>query len=154
MPLGDFVEAGTMPKPLILGRLGRLLFGLGAGFYFIWNIIQQGERVSADIPVIGYWIGVGFAWWYFSDLVVVGFSRKWGRWPQVAVAPVVQMRVTVDRPSRVSDLYVVSLGREEFRRPTAHFSRATNDEHAAAFALAMRDHFVLLLRSERRADQQ
>ena len=89
MPLGDFVEAGTLPKPLIVGRLGRLLFGLGAGFYFIWNIIQQGERVSADIPVSGYWIGVGFAWWYFSDLVVVGFSRRWGRWPQVAVAPVV-----------------------------------------------------------------
>ena len=89
MPLGDFVEAGTLPKPLIVGRFGRLLFGLGAGFYFIWNIIQQGERVSAGIPVRGYWIGVGFAWWYFSDLVVVGFSRNWGRWPQVAVAPVV-----------------------------------------------------------------
>ena len=89
MPLGDFVEAGTTPKPLIVGRLGRLVFGLGAGFYFIWNIIQQGERVSADIPVIGYWIGVAVAWWYFSDLVVVGFSRRWGRWPQVAVAPVV-----------------------------------------------------------------
>ena len=89
MPLGDFVEAGTTPKPLIVGRSGRFLFGLGAGFYFIWNIIQQGERVSADIPVIGYWIGVGFAWWYFSDLVVVGFSRSWGRWPQLAVAPVV-----------------------------------------------------------------
>ncbi len=89
MPLGDFVEAGTTPKPLIVGRLGRLLFGLGAGFYFIWNIIQQEERVSADIPVSGYWIGFGFAWWYFSDLVVVGFSRRWGRWPQVAVAPVI-----------------------------------------------------------------
>ncbi len=61
MPLGDFVEAGTTPKPLIAGRLGRLIFGLGAGAYFIWNIFQQGERVSADIPAIGYWIGVGFA---------------------------------------------------------------------------------------------
>ena len=72
-----------------MGRLGRLLFGLGAGFYFIWNIIQQGELASADIPVSGYWIAVGIAWWYFSDLVVVGFSRGWGRWPQVAVAQVV-----------------------------------------------------------------
>ena len=88
MPLGDFVEAGTTPKPLIIGRLGRLLFGLGAGFYFIWNILQQGELVRANFPVSGYWIGVGFALWYFSDLVVVGFSRRWGRWPQVAVVPV------------------------------------------------------------------
>ena len=89
MPLGDFVEAGTTPKPLIVGRLGRLMFGLGAGAYFIWGIIQQGERVSADIPVSGYWIGVAIAWWYFSDLVVDGFSRMSGRWPQVAAAPVV-----------------------------------------------------------------
>ena len=89
MSLGHFVAAGTTPKPLIVGRLGRLLFGIGAALFFIWNIIQQGEHVSADIPVFWYWIGVGVAWWYFSDLVVVGFSRRWGRWPQVAVAPVV-----------------------------------------------------------------
>ena len=89
MPLGHFVEAGTTPKPLIIGRSGRLLFGLGAGFYFIWNILQQAELVRADIPVSGYWIGVGFALWYFSDLIVVGFSRRWGRWPQISVAPVV-----------------------------------------------------------------
>ena len=95
MPLGDFVEAGITPKPLIIGRLGRLLFGVGAGFYFIWNMIQQGERVGADIPVSGYWIGVGVAWWYFSDLVVVGFSRKWDRWPQVATVPVVVALVLV-----------------------------------------------------------
>ena len=89
MPLGDFVEAGSTPKPLLIGRMGRLAFGVGAGFYFIWNITQSGERAGSDVPVSGYWVGVAFAWWYFSDLVVVGFSRTWGRWPQAATAPVV-----------------------------------------------------------------
>ena len=44
-------------------------------------------------------IGVGavvLAWWYFSDLVVVGFGRRWGRWPQVAVLPAVLALVAID----------------------------------------------------------
>ena len=27
MPLGDFAEAGTVPKPLPIGRIGRFVFG-------------------------------------------------------------------------------------------------------------------------------
>ena len=39
---------------------------------------------------------MGFAFWYFSDLVVVGFSRPWGRWPQVAVFPFALALVVAD----------------------------------------------------------
>jgi hypothetical protein len=28
--LGDFVQPGTIPKPLAIGRAGRLLLGVGA----------------------------------------------------------------------------------------------------------------------------
>jgi len=87
MPLGDFATAGTLPKPLPIGRLGRLLAAVGTLFYFVWNITRYGDLVGSDVPEGGYWIGVGFAFWYFSDLVVVGLSRSWGRWPQVAVFP-------------------------------------------------------------------
>ena len=87
MPLGDFAEAGTVPRPLLIGRAGRLVFGAGLLFYFVWNITQVLDRVSSDVPSIGYFVGVVVAWWYFSDLVVVGFSRKWGRWPQLAMFP-------------------------------------------------------------------
>ena len=96
MPLGDFVEAGTTPRPLSIGRVARLAIGTGFGFYFVWNILQFSERVSADIPVSGYWIAVGVAFWYFSDLVVVGFGRSWGRWPQVAVFPFAVALVVAD----------------------------------------------------------
>ena len=88
MPLGNFVEPGTAPKPLPIGRAARLLFAAGTGFYFAWNIIRHSALVSADIPISGYWIGVAIAWWYSSDLVVVGFSQRWGRWPQVVLLPV------------------------------------------------------------------
>ena len=96
MPLGDFAEAGTIPKPLPLGRLGRFVFGAGALFYFAWNIMQLSNRVSSDIPPVGYFVGVGFAWWYFSDLFVVGFSRPWGQWPRAAVLPIVLALIVAD----------------------------------------------------------
>ena len=73
-----------------------MLFGVGAVSYFIWNIIQWSDRVGSDVPFVVYLVLVGVAWWYFSDLVVVGFSRKWGRWPQLAVLPTVLALVVAD----------------------------------------------------------
>ncbi len=96
MPLGDFVAAGTLPKPLPIGRTARLLAGAGALFYFVWSITQVSNRVSSDVLPVGSFIGVAFAWWYFSDLVVVGLSRPWGRWPQVAVLPLALALVVAD----------------------------------------------------------
>ncbi len=84
MPLGDFVEPGTLPKPLPIGRVGRFIFGVGALFYFAWLVIQRDALVGSNVPELGWWVGVFFAFYYFPDLVVVGFSRPWGRWPQAA----------------------------------------------------------------------
>ena len=96
MPFGDFAEPGTTPRPLAIGRLLRLGFGIFLGFIFTWNIVNYIDRAGADFPLSGYWIGVVVAWWYFSDLVVVGFGLRWGRWPQVAVLPVVLALVVTD----------------------------------------------------------
>ena len=96
MPLGDFVEAGSTPRPLPIGRVSRLAFAIGASFIFVWNILQHTELAGSDFPVNTYWIAVVFAWWYFSDLVVVGFGRTWGRWPQVAVLLVALALVVTD----------------------------------------------------------
>ena len=81
MPLGDFVEAGTIPKPLIIGRMGRVGLGAFLLFVFIVNLIDYEAFTTSDIsdPDVFYWIAVAVSWWYFSDLVVVGFSREWGR---------------------------------------------------------------------------
>ncbi len=96
MPLGSFVDAGTIPRPLVLGRTLRLVFGGGALFYFIWNIVVFDGRVGSDIPVAGYWVGVGFAFWYLPDLVDITLGRAWGRWPQVAVLPIALALVIAD----------------------------------------------------------
>ena len=96
MPLGDFAEAGTIPRPLPIGRTARFLTGVGALFYFTWNIIQFSDRVGSDVPPVGYFVGVAVAWWYLSDLFVVGLSLRWGRWPQAAVILIAIALVVVD----------------------------------------------------------
>ena len=99
MPLGDFVEAGTTPQPLTIGRLMRLAFGAGLGFLFVRNFVDAFPAVVgrdlAEIDV-GFWIGVGFAFWFLPDLFTVGLSRIWGRRPQAAVAGAAAALVVVD----------------------------------------------------------
>ena len=98
MPLGDFVEAGTSPRPLLIGRAGQLGFGAFTLYVFAVNLVDYDAFVSTDAsdPDVLYWVAVGFAWWYFSDLVVVGFGRRSGRWPQVAVFPFAAVLVVAD----------------------------------------------------------
>ena len=72
------------------------MLGFASLVYFIWNIIQLSDRVGSDLPAGGYFVGVAFAWWYLSDLVVVGFSLSWGRWPQAAVFPIALALVVAD----------------------------------------------------------
>ena len=96
MPLGDFAEPGTTPRPLAIGRVTRLGFGIFLGFFFVLNLLFYSDLTESDFPVNTYWISVVLAWWYFSDLVVVGFGRRWGRWPQVAVLLAVLALVVID----------------------------------------------------------
>ena len=96
MPLGDFVEPGTTPRPLTIGRVTRLGFAIFLGFFFILSLLEYTELAGSDFPVSTYWIGVLFAWWYFSDLVVVGFGRRRGRSPQVSVLLVALALVVID----------------------------------------------------------
>ena len=95
MPLGDFVEAGTTPKPLPIGRTLRFGAGLGAGYLFVWNILHSADRVGGDVIDAGYLVGAGFALWYLSDAFIVGFGLRWGRWPQIAVIPIALVLVGV-----------------------------------------------------------
>ena len=96
MPLGDFVEPGTRPRPLAIGRVTRLGFGILLGFAFTWNLLSYRVLTDSDFPLNTYWIGVVIAWWYSSDLVVVGFGLRWGRWPQFAAIAAVLALVVAD----------------------------------------------------------
>jgi hypothetical protein len=84
VPLGDFQQAGTLPRPLLIGRLGRLAFGLGCLFFFVWLMVHRDAFVGSSVPEFGWWIGVFLSFYYLPDLVVVGLSLPWGRLSQVA----------------------------------------------------------------------
>ncbi len=96
MPLGDFVQPGTIPRPLKIGRAGRLLFGVGALYYFAWLIIGRESLIDPSSIDLGLWVGVFFAFYYLPDLFVVGLSRPWGRWPQAAALAIVMVLVAAD----------------------------------------------------------
>ena len=85
-----------MARPLAIGRALRLGFGVILGLVFPWNLLNYTERAGSDFPASGYWIGVAIAWWYFSELVVGGFGRSWGRRPQVSVFLAALALVVID----------------------------------------------------------
>ena len=95
MPLGDFVDAGTSPKPLVIGRTLRFLFGVGTTAYFVFNLVVYDDLVGSELPDLGYFIAVAAAWWYFSDAFIIGLGLPWGRWPQIAVVPVAAVLIGV-----------------------------------------------------------
>ena len=100
MPLGDFAVPGTTPRPLAIGRASRLAFAVLIGIVFTLILLNYTYLTDSEFHVSGYsiayWIAVVAAWAGFSDLVVVGFGRRWGRWPQVAVLPVALALVLID----------------------------------------------------------
>lgn len=96
MPLGDFVEPGTMGRPLLIGRAARILFGVGTLFYFVWLLTQFTKLVGSVAPHPGWWAGVAVAFWFLPDIVVVGFSRPWGRWPQLATLLLAAVLIVTD----------------------------------------------------------
>lgn len=96
MPLGDFAEPGTTPRPLAIGRVTRLGFGMLLGSAFAWNLLSYRGLTDSDLPLSTYWIAVAAAWWYSRDLVIVGLGRRWGRRPQIAALVAVLALVAVD----------------------------------------------------------
>ena len=79
------------PQTLLFRRLLRSVFGAALAFFFFWNLYFYDDRIGSDLSISGYWIGVVISWWYFSDLVVVGFGRSWGRWPQIGALVVIDL---------------------------------------------------------------
>ena len=96
MPLGDFQQTGTLPRPLVIGRLGRLAFGIGSLFFFVWLIIHRGAFVGSSVPDFGWWIGVFFAFYYLPDLAVVGFSLSRSRLAQLGVLVIAAILIGAD----------------------------------------------------------
>jgi len=77
-----FDQQGTLEKPLIIGRIVRLLLGL-ACFYFIYQLILYGEGVIYSLRSNGMtWFAVIVAYYLVNHVVSIGFGKKWGRMPR------------------------------------------------------------------------
>ncbi len=96
MPLGDFQQTGTLPRPLVIGRLGRFAFGLGSLLFFVWLIIHRGSSVGSSVPELGWWVGVFFALYYLPDLVVVGLPLPRGRLAQLGALTIAAALIGAD----------------------------------------------------------
>ena len=96
MPLGDFVQPGTIPKPLKFGRAGRFIFGAAALYFFTWMLVERPNLIDGNSINIGWLAGILFAFYYLPDLFIVGLSRSWGRWPQAAAVAIAMALLAAD----------------------------------------------------------
>ena len=88
-----FEKQGTLQPPMMLGRIARFLAGVGvlSAFYSEVDVaiaFVTGTRYMDIVPPQSpmFWLAVLLAFWVFPYVVNIGFTRRWKRKPQVAVA--------------------------------------------------------------------
>lgn len=78
-----FDKKGTLPKPLIIGRMVRFLLGLSC-FYFVYELIHYGDAVIYSLEYNAMtWFALILAVYLVNHVVSIGFGKKWGRKPQI-----------------------------------------------------------------------
>lgn len=77
-----FRESGAFPKPGPFGRVVRIFAGLFLIYFFIETLTGYKGYVGFNVPGGTWWIGAAASFYFLSDVVNIGFSRSWGRWPQ------------------------------------------------------------------------
>jgi hypothetical protein len=71
--------------PRLLGRVGRLIFGLWS-LYFVreaityWEFFVESPQV---LDQVGYLMGVALAFWLMPDVINIGINRRWKRRSQI-----------------------------------------------------------------------
>ena len=67
-------------SPLLLGRLGRFIFGLWS-LYFVREAFTY-RFALVDFPdafsQVGYLMGAALAFWLMPDVINIGLNRNWG----------------------------------------------------------------------------
>ncbi|WP_420433704.1 hypothetical protein [Hyphobacterium sp.] len=81
-PAPTFLQGGTLPPPGDVGRLARLLLGIGS-LYVVANVIGNDDpRAVLDPAVAVYML---FAVYLSAYVVNIGFGIRLGQWPRMAV---------------------------------------------------------------------
>ncbi len=93
-----FEEYGSLPRPLVIGRIVRFALGVWL-LYVLYQLIVYGPSILVDHTPPNHW-----TWWLTAALgimvtpyvVNIGFSRNWKHWPRVAVVVTAGVLVGVD----------------------------------------------------------
>lgn len=93
-----FEKQGTLPTPLVIGRIVRFLLGV----WLLWAFIDLARK--GPVGLIGtspplHWslaLGVVFGLWLTPYVVNIGFTKNWKAWPRYAVLIIAALLVGVD----------------------------------------------------------
>jgi hypothetical protein len=96
MTTSGFERPGTLPRPGLQGRATRILFGIASLAFFGWTLANYTTLVSSGVPNVGWWIGAGWGFYLLTDVINIGFTRTWGRWPQLVVLLLALAAVALD----------------------------------------------------------
>lgn len=87
-----------LPKPGILGRVGRLLVGLFA-LSFVAEVLPESlffVNIAPSISSFNYLFGAAIAFWLLPDVVNIGFNIRWGRRSQQLFLWLAAMAIVAD----------------------------------------------------------
>ena len=75
-------EPGTLPRPGLVGRLARLVFGVLCFWYVFGLINVQDNMLDASGQIRAFiWNGILPGFFLVSYVINIGFSRAWKKWP-------------------------------------------------------------------------
>ncbi len=80
-------DAGSLPRPGLIGRIVRLAFGVLCASYVVGIVDVADDLISDDGHIRAViWNGVLLGLFLISYVVNIGFSRAWGKWPAIVSA--------------------------------------------------------------------
>ena len=93
----DFVQPGSLPRPGPIGRLFRLVLGLGS-LWLAFVAVAGGpsELLGPEPPPIDWLIPAAVAVWVVPEVINIGWSQHWGQKPRLALLGLVALGLALN----------------------------------------------------------
>jgi hypothetical protein len=93
-----FEAVGSIPRPAIVGRAVRLVFGL-ALLWAVYGLIVVGwDQFVSTTPLsdLSFWILIAFAFKWTPYVINIGFGSNWKRRPRYLIVGAILVLVVAD----------------------------------------------------------
>ena len=93
----EFLAPGSLLKPAPIGRVVRVLLGLGA-LSFVYDAIAYRSEVFGSSPpdFYGWYLAIAVGLWVTPSVLNVGLSRRWGDRPRFVVVALLGATIALD----------------------------------------------------------